>query len=273
MIVQQVDRLSNEQKSDFDRDATYAAGLLRDAPEDQELTDEYAHAIATLWNNETVRTTFQGRARFHVPDSAEYFFKKVHECAHPDYCPTEEDCVRSRVRTTGIVETEFMIQGNKFRMLDVGGQKNERKKWIHCFDDVTAIIFVVAVSEYNQQLYEDETKNRMLDSLSLFFEIANSQFFRNTSMVLFLNKKDLFGEKIKAVPLTVCFPHYKGRPGNYDDGIKFIEKEFVQLSQSASKTIYVHPTCGLDPNNIQIVFNAVKDIIVTRHLSELANLA
>ena len=43
-------------------------------------------------------------------------------------------------------------------MVDVGGQRSERRKWIHCFDKVQAIIFLVAVSEYDQVLAEDETQ-------------------------------------------------------------------------------------------------------------------
>jgi hypothetical protein len=56
---------------------------------------------------------------------------------------------------SGIVETDFVHKGLHFRMVDVGGQRNERKKWIHCFQDVTAIIFVVAMSEYDLKLEED----------------------------------------------------------------------------------------------------------------------
>ena len=43
-----------------------------------------------------------------------------------------------------------------FRLCDVGGQRTERRKWIHCFDDVTAIIFVAALNEYDMMLEEDE---------------------------------------------------------------------------------------------------------------------
>ena len=86
-------------------------------------------------------------------------------------------------------------------MFDVGGQRNERKKWIHCFENVTAVIFVAAISEYDQVLYEDDTTNRMHEALELFDEICNSRWFRETSIILFLNKRDLFNEKISRVPV------------------------------------------------------------------------
>ena len=44
-------------------------------------------------------------------------------------------------------EEEYVIDGVPFVVYDVGGQRNERRKWIHCFNDVTAIIFVAALSE------------------------------------------------------------------------------------------------------------------------------
>lgn len=97
-----------------------------------------------------------------------------------------------------------------FRLVDVGGQRSERKKWMHCFQDVTAVIFCVAMSEYDLKLYEDDTTNRMHESLKLFKEICNSRWFIDTSMILFLNKKDLFQEKIKKIDLSVCFEDYKG---------------------------------------------------------------
>merc|ERR1711988_726608 len=86
-----------------------------------------------------------------------------------------------------------------------GGQRSERKKWIHCFQEVTALIFCVAMSEYDLKLYEDETVNRMHESIMLFEEICNCQWFNETAIILFLNKKDLFEEKIQRVDLNVCF--------------------------------------------------------------------
>lgn len=91
-----------------------------------------------------------------------------------------------------------------------GGQRSERKKWMHCFQDVTAVIFCVALSEYDLKLQEDDTTNRMMESIKLFKDICNSKWFTQTSMILFLNKKDLFAEKIKQVDLRVVFPEYTG---------------------------------------------------------------
>lgn len=60
----------------------------------------------------------------------------------------------------------------KFRVFDVGGQRAERRKWINCFDNVTSVIFVAAISEYDQVLFEDPSKNRVEEAVELFEEIC-----------------------------------------------------------------------------------------------------
>jgi len=95
-------------------------------------------------------------------------------------------------------------------MFDVGGQRSERKKWIHCFENVTTILFLVAISEYDQLLFEDETVNRMQEALTLFDSICNSRWFVKTSIILFLNKIDRFKEKLPVSPMQNYFPDYEG---------------------------------------------------------------
>jgi hypothetical protein len=202
--------------------------------------------------------------------------------ADENYIPTEQDVLRSRAKTTGIIETEFTVEKTKFRMVDVGGQRSERKKyvsynnkiyfyintlffffyrWMHCFQDVTAVIFCVAMSEYDLKLYEDESTNRMHESIKLFKEICNSKWFVDTSMILFLNKRDLFEEKIKKIDLNVCFPEYQGGK-DYEAAAKFVEEKFQSQNENPKKLIYTHRTCATDTGNILVVFNAVKDIII-----------
>lgn len=92
----------------------------------------------------------------------------------------------------------------------MGGQRNERKKWIHCFEDVTAIIFFADASGYNMKLFEDERVNRLSESLTLFEEICNCQYFENTPLIVFLNKADLLRKKILEHDIAEYFPDYKG---------------------------------------------------------------
>ncbi len=153
-------------------------------------------------------------------------------------------------------------------MLDVGGQRSERKKWIHCFEGVTAIIFCVAMSEYDLVLDEDDEMNRMRESMKLFESICNNKWFTETSIILFLNKKDLFQQKIQVSPLTICFPEYKGA-NTYEETSQYIESKFEELNRlPKQKQIYYHFTCATDTENISFVFNAVTDVIIKNNLKD-----
>ncbi|KTF91916.1 hypothetical protein cypCar_00031525, partial [Cyprinus carpio] len=182
-----------------------------------------------------------------------------------DYQPTEQDILRTRVKTTGIVETHFTFKNLHFRLFDVGGQRSERKKWIHCFEDVTAIIFCVALSGYDQVLHEDETTNRMHESLKLFDSICNNKWFTNTSIILFLNKKDIFEDKIKKSPLSICFPEYTGSD-TFMEAVGYIQSQYESKNKSVDKEVYSHITCATDTDNIQFVFDAVTDVIIANNL-------
>lgn len=231
------------------------------------LTPSYGRDIKALWEDEAIRSTFARSASFQLNDSAGYYFDAIDRLVLPDYVPTPQDVLRSRTKTTGIIETEFEVQGTHFRMVDVGGQRSERKKWMYCFQDVTAVIFCVAMSEYDLNLYEDDRTNRMHESLKLFKEIANTKWFLNTSMILFLNKKDLFAEKIKKVSLTVAFPEYKGGL-NYAEAAKYIREIFLAQCDNPKKPVYVHETCATDTDNISFVFSAVRDIVMNQTLQD-----
>ncbi|CAM9797128.1 unnamed protein product [Lampetra planeri] len=108
-------------------------------------------------------------------------------------------------------------------------------------------------------------RNRMHESLMLFDSICNNKFFIDTSIILFLNKKDLFAEKIKKSALVICFPEYTG-PNTFDDAAAYIQAQYESKNRSPNKEIYCHMTCATDTNNIQVVFDAVTDIIIANNL-------
>jgi len=228
---------------------------------------ELAQDIRELWKDTGIQKTYEARdENYQLNDSAAYFFDNINRFMEPGYIPTQADVLRARVRSTGIEEAEFTFEDITFRMCDVGGQRSERRKWIHCFEAVTAVIFCVALSEYDQKLREDETQNRMKESLVLFDEVCNSQFFKNTNFIIFFNKTDLFKEKITRVELNKTFPSYTGGP-NFDAASSFIRQRFLELNQT-TKVIYTHFTCAISTENVEVVFKCVKDTLLKRVLTD-----
>ncbi len=249
-------------------------------PLDDVLTEETARLIQTLWTDRALQATYALRGtHFTLPDSASYFFSRLGEAPIWDtarFVPTVQDVIRSRVRTTGIIEKKYIYKEALFHMFDVGGQRNERRKWIHLFENVTAVCFVASLSAYDQYLYEDPEVNRMHESLNLFEEICKLEWFEKTHFILFLNKRDLFREKIVNTPLSVCFPEYKDQKFDRRDpqSIRalvhrtagFCKYKFLERNKIPKK-IYAHTTNATNTRNVEKVFNNCQDIIIQKRLA------
>ncbi|KAG0019947.1 guanine nucleotide-binding protein subunit alpha [Entomortierella chlamydospora] len=248
-----------------DANRNYAIIIMSMLPqiEGDRMPHEVAVAVQNLWLDPNVQQAFQRSREYQLNDSAKYYFDSIDRIAKPTYIPTDQDVLRSRVKTTGITETTFLIGDLTYRMFDVGGQRSERKKWIHCFENVTALVFLVAISEYDQLLFEDETVNRMQEALTLFDSICNSRWFVRTSIILFLNKIDRFKEKLPISPMRNYFSDYDGGD-DYDQASQYILNRFVSLNMSDTKQIYTHFTCATDTNQIKFVMAAPKTIWESR---------
>ena len=155
-------------------------------------------------------------------------------------------------------------------MIDVGGQRTERRKWIHCFDDVTAVIYVVSLSGYDQVCFEDATQNRLVESLDLFADTRNNKWFKNTPFILFLNKVDLFKKKIADIDLRNMekkwFLNYNGGT-DFDAALGFIKEEFMSKTPNGQE-LYTHETTATNTQNVEHVFDACKDIFLRRNLQD-----
>jgi len=236
--------------------------------DDRTMPSDVADSIRGLWLDGGVKEAVRRAREFQLNDSAVYYFTAIERMAQRNYLPSDQDILRSRVKTTGITETTFEVGELTYRLFDVGGQRSERKKWIHCFENVTALVFLVSLSEYDQMLYEDESVNRMQEALTLFDSICNSRWFVKTSIILFLNKIDLFAEKLPYSPLGDYFADYTGGD-NYDAACDYLLHRFVSLNQAAAtKQIYAHYTCATDTQQIKFVLSAIQDILLQLHLRE-----
>ena len=155
------------------------------------------------------------------------FITNLSRIRQANYVPEIDDLLRVRQPTTAILEYKFKISGTYFMFVDVGGQRSERRKWINCFENITSMLFVASLSDYDLSLSVDELRssnsvdvdaaqaNRMRDALDLFrtlinwkkknyvsrkqskhesvrVEVEESLLFERVSIILFLNKEDLF---------------------------------------------------------------------------------
>ena len=268
-ILQAMDKLDikfNEAARLDDQQKLY--DLLGTSNNENHLTFGMGEIMKRLWSDSGVQVCFLRSREYQLNDSAGYFLNSLNRSSDPSYIPTEKDVLKTRVRTTGISQTKFVYKNILFKMYDVGGQRSHRNKWLYCFEDITAIIFCAAISEYDLVLEEDNEVNRMKESMQLFRSICNNKLFVKKAIALFLNKIDLFHEKIPVSPLTICFPDFPG-PNTAVDAIPFITRKFQKLNeQPIEKTIYIHLTCAIDTKNIQFVFDVATDVIIKSFWSQ-----
>jgi len=262
ILLENASKLGFELESDEAKSAAHS--LEQISADGDTWSPEIGKMISLLWKDGAVQKTYTLRDKeYQLNESAHYFFDDIARFSQKDYAPSHQDILRARVRSVGIEESQFNLDGLELKMIDVGGQRSERRKWIHCFEGVTAVLFCASLSEYDQYLREDKKQNRMTESLLLFDEISNSPWFEKTAIILFLNKTDLLKDKIAKVDnLKKIFNDYNGGC-NYQNAADFIKKKYNELVDTKKKKqLYVHFTCAIDTEGILFVFKAVKDTIL-----------
>jgi guanine nucleotide-binding protein G(i) subunit alpha len=227
---------------------------------------EVINGLRKMWADPGVQECFRSANLFQLSSSTEYFYNNFDRIFVKDYVPNEQDILQVRIKTTGIVESIFHVNNLTYKVFDFGGQRSERKKWLQYFDTVDALVFVAACSEYDQYLCEDDTVNRLDESITLFSTMCNSKFFANTAKILLLNKVDIFEKKLKTSPIERLFPGYKGGD-DLDSAKDFIRDKFLAVHKDASNKIYLHFTCGTDRNNMQFIINSISDTLLKRNIA------
>lgn len=230
-------------------------------------SESYITLIQQLWKEEVVQDIFAHRSKVQIMDSASYFFDRIADIGKVSYVPDSRDILMARLRTSGIVEESFTINDTLFNFVDVGGQRSERRKWIHCFDGVTAVLFVTAISEYDQDLFEEVGVNRMRESLRVFTSVTNDDIFAKTPFIIFFNKLDLFNAKIKHIALSDYFPEYTG-DDTANESAEFIERMYINANEQ-DKQYFTHMTCATDTEQMQQVFEACRSFIIHESLEAL----
>ncbi|KAJ3451497.1 guanine nucleotide-binding protein g(o) subunit alpha [Anaeramoeba flamelloides] len=232
-----------------------------------ETTPNLKKVIKFLWKDPNVKRAFQLRSVLQIPETHGYYLNNIDRITEENYVPSETDILKCRIPTTGVNTVDFNLEGLTWTIVDVGGQRSERRKWIHQFESVQTIIYIVAISEYDQKLYENENVNRLKEAFDLFETTINNEYFEKTNCVLLFNKMDLFEEKIKKVPLSECFSEYKDGSDS-SQAKKFISNKFLEIFETRKRKIWSYSTCATDTNKIRTIFENIKELVMETILNK-----
>jgi len=195
----------------------------------------------------------------HIPG---YFLNDLKRITAPEFSPTDDDILRTRIRTLGVTETRFkagsgLDKGVTWSMFDVGGSRSQRAAWIPYFDDVDTIIFVAPIGHFDQFLEEERTMNCLRDTFELWELIVSNKLLAEADIILFLNKYDILKQKLQmGIKFSKFITSYKDRNDVEAVG-RYLQKKFVA----------VHKECSPTPNRVvQTHFTSVTDRLGTAAL-------
>jgi len=198
--------------------------------EDVVWDEQQAATIESLWNHPSIQHAFENRGRFPFDfGDIEYFFKRLEHLSDPKYVFSVEDITYVRSKTSGVYETKVMVKDCEMIFIDVAGQRSSRKKWISCFSDVTAVIWVSALDNYDQVLFENQSINAMDDALEAFEWAVGHPELEDAVFALFLNKIDLLEKKVANdhFGLKHFFHDYNGEDQNIEHAAEFLKRVFL----------------------------------------------
>ncbi|KAF5297898.1 hypothetical protein FQA39_LY11883 [Lamprigera yunnana] len=296
-LVDSMNKISPPTKLHNEENKKCAKYILDIGPTAPELfTNKYYDCIKLLWADPGIKSTFLRANEFQLIDSTSHFLDRIDYIREPSYTPTVEDMLFCRIMTVAISKIEFKIsyKGQKveFWMYDVGGQRGERRKWISVFEGIGAILFLIAVSDFDQTLREDSVTNRLKEGFKVLTEIFWSRFVRKAGKIVFLNKQDLLKKKIEnGQKIEKYLPEFadynKDNTDYYKRATLFMRDKVLHIASNKpgpetvelipgyylkqeikSELLYIHNTVATDTNNVKLVFNDVKNTIIAINLEK-----
>ncbi|KAJ3244411.1 Guanine nucleotide-binding protein G(o) subunit alpha [Chytriomyces hyalinus] len=227
-----------------------------------DLNASILEAIKHFWSDTGVQYCYSRSNEYQLMDCCAYFLSDAGKFLSSGFTPSEMDILKARIMTTTVTESNFKVNAKTtLRVYDVGGQRSERKKWAPYFQDVKAIIFLIAISSYDQVCMEDESMNRMVENMNLFASICNHPMFKATSMIVFMNKIDIFNEKLAKSPISKYFPTFTGQ-NSYEEGTAYFSNRITELNKYPEKSIYMYFTWATDTSQISSVLGTVNSILL-----------
>ncbi|TRM66827.1 guanine nucleotide binding protein, alpha subunit [Schizophyllum amplum] len=230
--------------------------------------------ILDMWEDSWVQDTLRSIGA-NVEQTPGFFLSDITRVAAADYEPTDTDIIRARIRTVGVEEHHFVMEkglpGSDFYITDVSGSKSTRHQWIPYFDDAQAILFLAPLS-FNMMLPDDPRTNRLEDTLGLWKMICANKLLQNCSLILFLNKRDLLEETLKAgVQVKDWVPSYGDAPNEVEHVTTYFRERFKINQRKLSpiqRPFICYSTAAIDTKATTALLVAVHTSLIREHLRE-----
>ncbi|KAH9019103.1 G-protein alpha subunit-domain-containing protein [Lactarius hengduanensis] len=237
--------------------------------------DRCRDAMVRLWDDEWVRNRLVEK-RVRLQESSGFYLDQIERITAKDYSPTDDDVLKARLKTVGVVEHPFTIsmgtmRGNTSWVITMLA---ERATNAMPQNQVNSIIFLAPISAFDQVLTEDTRVNRLEDSLLLWRAVISNKLLGKVPIVLFLNKCDLLREKLEAgVRLKSHLVTYGDRPNDYESVSKYLRNKFGQLhnqnSPNHDRELFIHYTSVVDKEKTAQIIASVREAILRLNLKTL----
>lgn len=220
--------------------------------------------IKQLWAEEALKEIYAERDRlFNLNDSAGYFWDCIERIYAPNYLPSQADLLRIRVRTVGFDEATFTYKKTGFHVLDLGGQRSERRDWQDALHVASTILFVSSLCEWDQKLREDFSQSRFHETLHIFQSLMDDPATLKKGIIVFLNKRDLFQSKMedpeRRANFTRFFPEYKGVL-SVEPCLNFLKGKFIDIAHRLNRcNLTIHTIVAIETDNIQVAWRDIRN--------------